>query len=161
MAFFHSIWIIYNQASLFTQYARIRCGEESVSPVSLAISIPSVTATASTGETASVDPVTLTLSVPSVTATYVQVETASVSPVSMAISVPAVTAAEGGSELNRNYFLGDGGNDLAMQYRSLRMSTWSTSTRPSSPRKGDLGLNTQTSKFEIYNGSSWKTYSAD
>lgn len=37
------------------------------------------------------------------------------------------------------------------------MPTWNTSGRPSSPKTGTMGYNTDTPAFEIYNGSTWKT----
>jgi len=66
----------------------------SVSPVTVPISLPAVTATYIGALSASVAPVSTTLALPSVTATYVGVYSASVSPVAVPISLPAVTATE-------------------------------------------------------------------
>jgi len=65
----------------------------SVAPVSVALSAPAVTATYAAVIAASIAAVAVTLSVPAVTATYVQVETASASPATISLSVPAVSAA--------------------------------------------------------------------
>ncbi|UZJ23724.1 tail fiber domain-containing protein [Rhodococcus antarcticus] len=40
-------------------------------------------------------------------------------------------------------------------FTSSRVGTWSTLTRPLSPRKGQLGLNTTTSRWEYHNGGEW------
>jgi hypothetical protein len=37
------------------------------------------------------------------------------------------------------------------------MSTWSTSSRPSSPKEGEFGLNITTSNLEIWDGYNWIT----
>lgn len=36
-----------------------------------------------------------------------------------------------------------------------RVGTWTSATRPGSPRQGQLGLNTETSKWEFYSGGAW------
>jgi len=66
--------------------------EAEVSPVSLAATLPSVTATYASVLDASVSPLSATLSLPTVTATYVAAYNASVSPVSLTLTPPAVTA---------------------------------------------------------------------
>jgi len=46
-----------------------------------------------------------------------------------------------------------GGKVIALG--GVRMPTWGTSTRPSTPKKGEFGFNVETSKLEIYNGTGW------
>lgn len=43
-----------------------------------------------------------------------------------------------------------------MQYRGLTIPIWGTTSRPSSPKSGEIGFNDETDDIEIYSGSSWK-----
>lgn len=42
-----------------------------------------------------------------------------------------------------------------------RLSFWDTSSRPSSPRTGTYGFNSETNKIEFWNGTNWKTFTPD
>lgn len=43
-----------------------------------------------------------------------------------------------------------------MQIRGLTIPTWGTTTRPSSPKKGEFGFNANTYQFEYYDGVGWR-----
>lgn len=69
-------------------------GEEtaSVSPVTVPLSLPAVTATYVSALSASVSPITVPISTPAVSATYTSELSASVAPVAIPVVLPAVTA---------------------------------------------------------------------
>lgn len=52
-------------------------------------------------------------------------------------------------------FYFDIGGGLSMMLGQGRVATWNTNGRPSSPKRGTVGLNTQLNQLEIYNGSAW------
>lgn len=41
------------------------------------------------------------------------------------------------------------------------MAKWNNSGRPASPRAYEWGYNMDTAKIEMYDGTQWKTFSAD
>lgn len=64
----------------------------SVSPLSVTVSIPAVTATSIEPNSASVSPLSVQVTIPSLTATGVGADTASVEPIVITITLPTVTA---------------------------------------------------------------------
>ena len=42
---------------------------------------------------------------------------------------------------------------------TIKISTWTTATRPQNPVKGLFGFNTTTNQFEYFDGTSWKNLS--
>lgn len=42
---------------------------------------------------------------------------------------------------------------------TIKISTWTTATRPQNPVVGLFGFNTTTNQFEYYNGTAWKNLS--
>ena len=44
-----------------------------------------------------------------------------------------------------------------LQLGNSRINTWNTAGRPSSPKTGTIGLNTQTIALDVFDGSTWKS----
>lgn len=57
---------------------------------------------------------------------------------------------------NKNLLIDSIGGKV-LQLGTTRIPIWNTSGRPSSPKSGTIGFNTQTSALEIWNGSAWKS----
>lgn len=83
-----------NAVKLYIEYTEAGGGTETadVSPVTVSVLIPSVTAAYVQTETAAVAPLAVHIIPTSTTATYIQVETGSVSPVPVSLSIATVTA---------------------------------------------------------------------
>lgn len=45
--------------------------------------------------------------------------------------------------------------DLSVMLGRNRLSTWNTSGRPTSPKRGTFGFNTELNQFEVYTGVAW------
>lgn len=50
------------------------------------------------------------------------------------------------------------GDNIGVPIDPIRLSTWSTYSRPANPIMHQSGINTQTGKIEYWNGTSWKNY---
>jgi hypothetical protein len=61
-----------------------------------------------------------------------------------------------GAEFSKNapLYINIGGG-LSAMVGLPRIATWNTSGRPVNPKRGTFGLNTETKKLEVWNGSLW------
>ena len=55
---------------------------------------------------------------------------------------------------NRQLFM-NVGPGLSMALGLPRISSWQSSSRPTTPKAGTIGFNTQTYNLEYFDGSSW------
>lgn len=58
---------------------------------------------------------------------------------------------------SNNQLLIDSIGGKVLQLGNSRINTWNTAGRPSSPKTGTIGLNTQTIALDVFNGSTWKS----
>lgn len=70
---------------------------------------------------------------------------------------PSPSLATSYYSLNRNLFIGLGSN-LSTTKSRLKMPTWGTLGRPSDPQEGEFGLNVDTNKLEVFDGSVWISF---
>lgn len=67
-----------------------------------------------------------------------------------------------GPEMSKNLsMLVDIGDHLSVRVGPSRMATWNTLGRPTNPRTGTIGFNTQTNMLETWHGNSWFTAPLD
>lgn len=62
----------------------------------------------------------------------------------------------GAYQANKNLHI-DSVGGMVLQIGTTRIPFWNTSRRPSSPKDGTIGFNSETSAIEVYDGSTWRT----